>query len=149
MIQEADVNQLVQKAISVFQNAYNVYSRFPVSAAIYTESGEIFVGVNVENASFGGTICAERSAVVSAVSQGHRKFKGIVVVTQMPGGGAPCGLCRQFMIEFGNFPVFFATPDGEVHVKTTTYDLLPYAFTPSSLEEHKQILGESDSNKLP
>jgi cytidine deaminase len=61
--------------------------------------------VNVENASYGGTICAERSAIVNAVSHGHQKFKGIAVVTQLPKGGAPCGICRQFLVEFGDIQV--------------------------------------------
>ncbi|KAI6240117.1 Cytidine deaminase [Aphelenchoides fujianensis] len=137
-MEQPEIDSIVKAAVGAFGNPYCPYSKFPVSAALLTKSGEIFVGVNVENASYGGTICAERSAIVSAVSNGHRDFKGIVVITELHAGGAPCGFCRQVLVEFGNMEVFFATPDGRVHVKTTSFDLLPHAFTPQSLEEHRE-----------
>ncbi|KAI6188440.1 Cytidine deaminase [Aphelenchoides besseyi] len=134
--QETDL--IVEKALSAFRHSYCPYSNFPVASAVLTQDGHVFVGVNVENASYGGTICAERSAIVSAVSNGHRNFKGIVVITKLPGGGAPCGLCRQFLVEFGDMEIFFATPDGQIKKKTTCFELLPMHFGPQSLAEHRE-----------
>ena len=91
-------SDLIRLACEARTNAHAPYSRFLVGAAVLTESGEIFSGCNVENASYGLTICAERVAFCSAVAAGHRRFQAIAIVT--PGGHAPCGACRQFAAEF-------------------------------------------------
>ena len=81
--------------------AYAPYSKLHVAAALECEDGTVFTGVNVENSSYGATICAERTAMVKAISEGHKDFKNIAVVCQ-DGTAWPCGICRQFMFEFGD-----------------------------------------------
>jgi cytidine deaminase len=112
--------------------AYAPYSGFTVGAALVTESGEIFHGVNVENASYGLAICAERTAAVSAVAAGHRTFSAIAVAGPETTVTAPCGACRQFLNEFNpELTVAYTAPDG---VRMTTLDkLLPDAFGPKNL----------------
>ncbi|GMR49052.1 hypothetical protein PMAYCL1PPCAC_19247, partial [Pristionchus mayeri] len=126
--------ELLDRARENLANAYCPYSKFPVSAVLVCEDGTIVHGVNVENASYGGTICAERSALVSAASAGHRKFKSITIVTNLEKPASPCGLCRQFMVEFGDYEVVMGGADGSVQV-SSTLKLLPFAFTPASLDE--------------
>src|SRR3989338_5409194 len=94
------MDSLVQKAAEVRKNAYAPYSKFLVGAALETEEGKIFLGVNVENASYGATTCAERSAIFAAVSNGYRKFKRIAIVTDTSKPSVPCGLCLQVLHEF-------------------------------------------------
>jgi len=124
--------KLVQDAINVRERAYVPYSAYPVGAALLTDSGKIFTGVNVENAAYPVTMCAERSAVFKAVSEGERNFKMIAVVTD--NGGSPCGSCRQVLAEFGlGTVVLIADQDGNLKDKTTVSALLPDAFTPGDL----------------
>jgi cytidine deaminase len=113
--------------------AYAPYSRFTVGAAILTPQGIVFSGANVENASYGLTICAERAAVCAAVTAGHREFAAIAVVSA--GGHAPCGACRQVLAEFGpTMRVILVDADDPSSVRTTTLDqLLPDGFGPASL----------------
>lgn len=117
-------------ARKVRENAWAPYSRYRVGAAVLTDSGEIFTGCNVENASYGLTICAERVAVCSAIAQGHREFHGICI--SLTGVPVPCGACRQFLMEFSpQLPVILdnldssGSPDPEVVLLS---DLLPRAF---------------------
>ena len=91
--------ELISLANQVRSNAYTPYSNYKVGAALLTKSGKIFTGVNVENAAYPATICAERAAVFNAVSAGEREFEAIAVVTR--NGGTPCGSCRQVLSEFG------------------------------------------------
>lgn len=96
-----EYKELYKVAQSMVPKAYAPYSKFKVGAALLTETGEIYTGINIENSSYGATICAERTAFVKAISEGHRKFKAIAVASS--GGEAyPCGICRQFMFEFGD-----------------------------------------------
>lgn len=90
--------ELIRAALEAQQRAFCPYSSFPVGAALRTDSGRIYLGVNVENASYGLTLCAERVAASTAVAAGEREFLEIAVVT--PGGVTPCGACRQFLAEF-------------------------------------------------
>jgi cytidine deaminase len=104
---DADRDELIQSALDAQKRAYCVYSNFPVGAALRTASGRIYQGVNVENASFGLTICAERVAASAAIANGEREFTAIAVVSR--GGVSPCGACRQFLAEFNpDLPIVMA-----------------------------------------
>ncbi|HEY9121602.1 MAG TPA: cytidine deaminase [Brevefilum sp.] len=120
-------DQLIQTAKEAWGRAYAPYSNYNVGAALLTESGEIYDGVNVENAVYPVGICGERTAIFKAVSDGHRSFQAIAVVTK--NGGTPCGACRQVMAEFGlDTIVLIANTDGEVIHQLTVAELLPYSF---------------------
>lgn len=124
--------ELVQRALRAMDRAYAPYSKYRVGAALLTESGQIFEGVNIENAAYPAGICAERSAVFAAVSSGQTAFTAIAVATK--NGGTPCGSCRQVLAEFGlDTLVLMADGRGEVLLETTVRDLLPDAFGPDSL----------------
>jgi len=126
MIDRLEEKALIQKAIEAKERSYSPYSKFPVGAALLTEEGRVFVGTNVENSSYGLSMCAERSAIVSAVSNGYRKFRSIAIVSDRKEPTSPCGACRQFMVEFGNFEVILV---GEENIKrTTTFELMPMHF---------------------
>ncbi len=124
--------RLINKAIDAQKGAYAPYSHYAVGAAVLTDSGEIFDGVNIENAVYPLTICAERVAIFKAVSRGHRAFNAIAVVTK--NGGSPCGACRQVMAEFGlDTVVLIADSIGTLRQTSTVADLLPYAFSDADL----------------
>ena len=124
---EAAINVLIEVASNARKNAYAPYSGYPVGAALLTASGNVYAGCNVENAAYSVTICAERAAVVKAISEGERDFDAIAVVTA--DGGTPCGECRQFLREFGaDIAVIVADTDGHFSL-TTVGELLPKAFT--------------------
>ena len=126
------LQELIEVAIKVRSNAYAPYSNYPVGAALLTKSGKIFTGVNVENAAYPDSICAERSAIFSAVSEGEREFDAIAVVTR--NGGTPCGSCRQVLSEFGlDIEVVLADQGGELLDRTSVRDLLPGAFLSEDL----------------
>jgi cytidine deaminase len=126
------IEALVARAGRVREHAYAPYSGYRVGAALLTASGEVFEGVNVENAAYPDGICAERSAVFAAVSAGHRQFSALAVVTE--NAGTPCGSCRQVLAEFGlDTRVLLADPDGRIVQQTTVGELLPKAFGPSDL----------------
>lgn len=116
-------------ALAAQARAYVPYSNYRVGAALLTASGEIVAGCNVENATYGATCCAERTAVFAAVAAGHLAFRAVAVVTNGAAPGTPCGICRQVLAEFGNdLDVLCFTPDGiEQHYRLS--DLLPHAFT--------------------
>ncbi|WP_245926372.1 cytidine deaminase [Sulfoacidibacillus thermotolerans] len=127
-------NFLLQQAQTVRENAYVPYSQFAVGAAIQTDSGTVFTGCNVENASYGLTNCAERSAVFRMIASGERKIRAIAVIADAPRPIAPCGACRQVLSEFGseNTIVLLANVAGE-RLQTTLGELLPYAFVKEDL----------------
>ncbi|MBI4316614.1 MAG: cytidine deaminase [Chloroflexi bacterium] len=128
-----DIRQtLIERALAVRRWAYAPYSRYHVGAALLAASGRIYDGINVENAAYGSSICAERTALVKAVSEGERQFEALAVVTD--NGGSPCGSCRQMLAEFGlDLRVLLLNGEGAVVRETTLRDLLPDAFTPASL----------------
>jgi cytidine deaminase len=119
---------LYERACTVRERAYAPYSEFPVGAVLVAEDGRVFEGVNVENGSYGLTICAERSACVRAVSEGARRFTAIAVATHPSAHtGSPCGACRQFLSEFGRDLIVVYQREGEV-VAEPLSALLPAAF---------------------
>ena len=126
---------LIEKAFAARENAYAPYSKFKVGAALETLDGQVFTGCNVENVSFGGTICAERVAMTKAVSEGHRKFRQLVIASQSDDPAGPCGLCRQFMAEFvdDEFTITLVNTAGKRQV-CRFGDLLPLAFRPGVLD---------------
>ena len=126
--------ELIQAAKQVRTKAYAPYSNYQVGAALLTKTGKVFLGVNVENAAYPDTICAERSAVVSAVSAGERDFEAIAVATS--NGGTPCGSCRQVLSEFGlDIEVLLVDENGDLIQQNTVRELLPGAFQPHDLSE--------------
>ncbi|MDF1499044.1 MAG: cytidine deaminase [Anaerolineales bacterium] len=124
--------ELIERAQGVRSNAYAPYSEYAVGAALLTNTGKIFTGVNVENASYPLSMCAERNSIFKAVSEGERQFDMIVVATH--NGGSPCGACRQVLAEFGlETRVMTVDADGEVVLDMTVRELLPEAFRPEDL----------------
>jgi cytidine deaminase len=124
---------LIQSAIDASQNAYIPYSQYAVGAALQADDGTVFTGCNVESASYSPTICAERTALVKAVSEGYQQFDRITVVTR--NGGSPCGMCRQLLYEFSpTMTVIIADLEGKVHHVMPLSELLPHGFGPSKLE---------------
>jgi len=116
-------------ALAVQGRAYAPYSNYHVGAALLTADGEIIAGCNVENATFGATCCAERTAVFAAVAAGHLAFRAIAVVTNGAAPGTPCGICRQVLAEFGrDLEVLCFTPEG-AEARYLLSELLPHAFT--------------------
>lgn len=133
------MNALVERAIEARENSYSPYSRHPVGAALKTADGKIYGGCNIENSSFGGTVCAERTAVWKAVSEGSVLIREIAVVTDSQPPWPPCGLCLQVLSEFAapDLIVHLANLKGEV--ETLPFQkLLPRAFTPSFLHQNPE-----------
>lgn len=125
-----DWDTLKAAALEMQARAYVPYSDYRVGAALLTASGEIVTGCNVENATYGATCCAERTAVFSAVAAGHRSFRAIAVATHGADAGTPCGICRQVLAEFsddGALEVVCFTPEG-AEARYTLAELLPHAF---------------------
>jgi cytidine deaminase len=125
---EPNRDELIHAALDAQKRAYVPYSNFPVGAALRTASGTIFQGANVENASFGLTICAERVAASAAIVAGEREFVTIAIVRR--GGATPCGACRQFLAEFNpTLRVVMVDSDEQGHgFQSTLDDLLPNRF---------------------
>ena len=123
-----EYRKLVSEAKKAMKRARCPYSRFRVGAAVLASSGNIYTGVNVENASYGLTNCAERTALFAAVSKGEKSFRAVAVVSGGKGQCAPCGACRQVISEFGDdIDVIFRKENGTYEVKTIA-ELLPFAF---------------------
>lgn len=123
-----DVQQLIECAIEARQQSYSTYSNFAVGAALLCEDGTIYKGCNIENASYGLTNCAERTAIFKAISEGHRKFKALAVVADTEGPCAPCGACRQVMNEFNISTIIMANLMGNMKI-VSIEDLLPFSFS--------------------
>lgn len=131
-LSDATRQLLVQRAMEARQNAYAIYSDYWVGAALLSVDNEIFTGCNVENASYPAGMCAERTAVVKAVSEGARKFVAIAVVSA--NGGSPCGICRQVLSEFSSdMWVIVANKEGQILYEESLNELLPRSFGPAHL----------------
>ncbi len=128
--------ELVKLAKLAMENTYSPYSNFPVGAAIEMSDGVVFHGANVENASYGATICAERSAIVAAVSNGYKPkdFKQIAIISKMRDITPPCAVCRQVLVEFfaADAKVIMSSYDENYKVATVS-ELVPYSFTEEEL----------------
>jgi cytidine deaminase len=125
---------LIDLANEARRRAYAPYSNYPVGAVLRTRSGKMFTGCNVENAAYPTSMCAERTAIFKAVSEGEKEFDVIAVVT--PNGGTPCGSCRQVMSEFGlDTLVLVADGEGRQVLETTVAGLLPEAFSPKDMKK--------------
>ena len=127
--------ELVERAFAMHRCSYVPYSKFPVGAALLCEDGTVFTGCNVENAAFGSTICAERTALLKAVSEGHcSDWTAIAIAGQGQDYCWPCGSCRQMLYEFApHLRVLAARGDGDFQAVPLS-ELLPHGFGPSSLE---------------
>ncbi|HEL2194852.1 TPA: cytidine deaminase [Streptococcus suis] len=121
---------LIELAVKNSQKAYVPYSKFPVSAVLVAKTGEIFTGINIENASFGLTNCAERTAIFKAISEGVKDFSEIIIYGETEKPISPCGACRQVMAEFfdKDLRVTLVAKDKST-VEMTVGELLPYSFT--------------------
>lgn len=128
------MNDLIEAARLVRENAHAPYSRYKVGAAVRTASGRVFVGANVENASYGLALCAERSAIAAAIAAGEKRVAAVAVITASSPPAAPCGMCRQVLAEFADdsLPVTLVNDAGE-RSDTTLGALLPRAFRQNDL----------------
>ena len=127
--------ELMDMAAEAAKRAYVPYSRFPVGAALECSDGTVFTGCNVENAAFGSTICAERTALVKAVSEGHRDdLVRLAVVGNSTEPCWPCGACRQMLYEFAPDLTLLVAGQDHSFVKLTLRELLPHGFGPASLQ---------------
>ncbi|HZY10594.1 MAG TPA: cytidine deaminase [Bacteroidota bacterium] len=125
--------KLIKAATDAKRYSYSPYSKFRVGAALLTNSGRIYTGCNIENSSFGLTICAERTALFKAISEGRKNFKALAISTDSKDYISPCGACRQVMMDLvGNIDVVLTKGNRE-HKILKLYDLLPHAFTPKNL----------------
>lgn len=130
MLNREQTAALIACALKARESAYAPYSRFPVGAAVVSEDDRVFFGCNVENASYGLSICAERSALASAVANGAKRVKAVVIFTESNPPAAPCGACRQWIAELGRpeCEVICANPSGAIR-RFTLAQLLPEAFS--------------------
>lgn len=136
-VQSMNYDVLIQKAIEVREKAYAPYSNFKVGAAVLMEDGKIFTGCNVENASFGATNCAERTAIFTAVAEGYNVIKAVAVIGDPEGYTYPCGICRQVIVEFAEgsqIPIIIIKNKDEYIVKTLE-EILPGSFTKKDLNK--------------
>jgi cytidine deaminase len=133
MMEEVKKQELITAALKVRGQAYAPYSQYQVGAALLGKSGRIYTGCNVENASYGASICAERVAAVKAVSEGETGFLALAVVADGKEPSSPCGICRQFLAEFGlDLCLILVNLEGK-KIETTLEQYLPASFGPKSL----------------
>lgn len=128
------LSKMIARAREASENAYCPYSGFPVGACVLAADGELFSGCNVENASYGLTICAERNAIFRAVTEGARRIEGLVVYTPTDQPVAPCGACRQALYEFGSGAAVLCLCDTSERLSSSLAELLPKAFGPEQLQ---------------
>ena len=133
-LSDSQLSALKQAAVAASQNAWCPYSSFRVGAAVLAADGQIFAGCNVENASHGLTICAERNAIGQAVAAGCRDFTALLIFTATEKPTAPCGACRQVVAEFAPNINVISVCDGAEEIRVSMQELLPKSFGPHSLE---------------
>lgn len=133
MLTKEKIHELYEKAEAASANAYSPYSNFAVGAAVLTVDGSIYLGTNVENASYGLTICAERVAICNAVTKGKRNITAIALYARK-GDASPCGACRQFIAEFGESIEVIYVSKGRLACKTIK-ELLPVTFSKKDLRK--------------
>lgn len=125
--------ELIKLALEAREKAYTPYSKFKVGAAILTKSGKIYTGCNIESASYTPTICAERTALAKCVSEGHTDIEKIAVVGSLEKISYPCGVCRQFLREFGKDILIISATSEENYTEYMLSELLPNSFGPDDL----------------
>lgn len=129
-----EYRELFKKAMEARGNAYVPYSNFPVGAALLTKSGKVYTGCNIECASFGGTNCAERTAIFKAVSEGDKDIEAIAVIGDVDNYTFPCGICRQVIVEFGrDIKLIIGKSENDYKVYSIE-DMLPHSFSPEDLK---------------
>lgn len=126
-MKEKEIQRLINRAIVARETSYSPYSHFGVGAALLCDDDTVYEGCNIENASYGLTNCAERTAIFKAVSEGHKRFKALAVVADTEGPCAPCGACRQVISEFGIPRIIMANLRGDYTV-VDLEGLLPFRF---------------------
>lgn len=131
-----DNRDLIKKALEAKKKAHVPYSNFRVGAALITDDGKVFTGCNIEISSYSPTICAERTAIFKAISEGHKKIKAIAVVGDSD-FTYPCGVCRQVIREFGKDATIIVANSEEDYREHKLEDLLPYSFGPEDLENSR------------
>lgn len=137
---DPSVKELLNAAIKAREFSYSPYSKFPVGAALRLANGQIVTGCNIENGAYSPSICAERTALCKAVSEGHRDIKAVAVIAyQEHQFTTPCGVCRQSLMEFAkdDIPIYAAKPAAIRVLVTTLRTLLPFSFTPKKTEDGK------------
>lgn len=148
MLKEEKERELMDLAVEASKKSYSPYSNFQVGAAILCDDGKIFTGTNVENASYGAAICAERTAAVKAVSEGNRKFVAVAIYGSKKGAGKdelqyafPCGICRQFLREFASDEMVILVGKSSEDYKRYDFfkEILPYSFGPEDLHIKEQV----------
>ena len=125
--------ELIKLAEKAMKNSYSPYSNFKVGVALLVGSGKVYLGANIENASYGASICAERVAAVKAISEGEKVFKAIAITCSKGTACYPCGICRQFLSEFGDLDIIISE-DGELVEVEKLSNLLPKNFSAKDLE---------------
>ena len=135
-IHDLEIKNMIRMAMDARDRAYVPYSGFRVGACIKTHTGAYYLGCNIENASFGATNCAERTALFKAVYEGEREFEALAIVSDSSNYTVPCGICRQALSEFcePDMPVICANNEGKDKVFTFG-EMLPYSFKPSDMRE--------------
>ena len=127
-----EIDKLIESAFDAQKNAYAPYSKFKVGCAVQTKAGKIFCGANIENASYPAGICAERVAISKAISEGYRTFEAIAITCDGNDYPYPCGVCRQFLSEFGNMKVIVARSKTDYMIYDLA-DLIPNCFNKNQL----------------
>ena len=134
-----NIENLISQAMKVRERAYVPYSKFKVGAALLSKTGKIYSGCNVESASYSPTICAERTAISKAISEGEKEFEAIAVVGSSD-YTFPCGVCRQVIREFGTHIKIIVANDVDDYKEFTLEELLPHSFGPDDLSEKEESL---------
>lgn len=135
MVDEETIDKMYEIAKKTIEKAYVPYSEFPLAAVLMTKEGKFFTGVNIENAAFGSTMCAERTAVFKAVSEGYKEFETLLILSKTKKPVTPCGACRQVINEFSkDLEIIMMTYDKDKIIKTNR-ELLPGSFNRDDMEK--------------